>query len=277
MREVEALLEMARLGRLYPSVVLHGAEGEARRSLAEDLARRLLCERDEPDRPCGECRHCRRIDRTREDAFHPDLHVLERDLRTVTSAEGTKAFLRQAWSAPYEARGQVFVIAEAETLSPEAADALLKILEEPPLASPRTFLLLASSRHDLLPTLLSRSLVVYLGGSRRLAEDRLEEMAGELRPLWEAWEQGQGAVVLLAAADVLGGAGDWSDPRDTAPWATAAAALVRSLDGSSASPPLRRRLLAFAADLFDGPRYRVRRIPEARLIEGWLARRLTGS
>lgn len=274
MSDVETLLEMARSGRVYPSVVLYGADGDRRRDLAWELGRRLLCEADEDRRSCGECRHCRRVDRGREEAFHPDVHVLERDLRTVTSAEGTKAFLASAWNAPYEARGQVFVITEAETLSPEAADALLKILEEPPLESPRTFLLLASSRHDLLPTLLSRSLVLYLGASRQLEAERVDVLVERLRTPLESWARSSSPIWILAIAEVLADAGGWEDPRDPLPWATAAAAVVRSADHFGDRPELRRRWLAFAGDLFEGPRYRVRRIPEGRLLEGWLSRHL---
>ena len=81
----------------------------------------------------------------------------------MTSVGATKAFLREAQVSPFEARGQVFVIANAETLSGEAANALLKTLEEPPPSSPRHFLLLAPSQLDLLPT-LAKSLAVALSG-----------------------------------------------------------------------------------------------------------------
>ena len=90
-----------------------------------------------------------------------------RDVRTMP----TKSFLAVAYSSPFEARGQVFVVAEAETLTGGAADALLKLLEEPPARSPRHFLLLAASRLDLLATLRSRSLTIYLGPTEALDDD----------------------------------------------------------------------------------------------------------
>ncbi|KAB2964279.1 MAG: hypothetical protein F9K18_07670, partial [Thermoanaerobaculia bacterium] len=162
------LIDLARRGRLYPSTILHGGSGAARRDAALELSRALLCERGEPgERPCGACRHCRRVAWPGEagEAFHPDFAVLVRDLKTSTSAESTREFLRAAHSAPFEARGQVFAVAEADTLSAEAGDALLKMLEEPGLGSPRHFLLLAPSRTDLPETLRSRSLAVYLGAA----------------------------------------------------------------------------------------------------------------
>ena len=98
-----------------------------------------------------------------ESRFHPDFAWLERDLKTSTSAEATRDLMRAAQLSPYEARGQVFVIADAASLSGEAADSLLKAIEEPALSAPRHFLLLAASRFDLPPTLRSRSLALYLG------------------------------------------------------------------------------------------------------------------
>ncbi|HSF44299.1 MAG TPA: hypothetical protein VLT87_31215, partial [Thermoanaerobaculia bacterium] len=151
------VLENARKGRLYPAVILHGGDEETRQRAALTLARALLCEAPSPEaRPCGVCRHCRRIvwpgsAEAGETLFHPDFQVLARDLKTSTSVEATREMLKTAQFSPFEARGQVFVVASAESLTGEAANALLKTLEEPPVSAPRNFLLLAPSRLDLLP------------------------------------------------------------------------------------------------------------------------------
>ncbi|HEX9944938.1 MAG TPA: hypothetical protein VGG03_23255, partial [Thermoanaerobaculia bacterium] len=141
-----AALASARQGRLYPSVILDGGDAEARRRAALDLARTLLCEAPPESRPCGVCRHCRRIGwpgpgQAGEAPFHPDFQVLERDLKVSTSVDATRELLRTAQVSPFEARGQVFVIASAESLTGEAANALLKSLEEPHTSAPRNFFL----------------------------------------------------------------------------------------------------------------------------------------
>ncbi|MEJ2086152.1 MAG: hypothetical protein P8Y44_10810, partial [Acidobacteriota bacterium] len=130
---LRSIQELASKGRLYPSVILHGARAEDRQRAAVELGRILLCEASPDSRPCGDCRHCRRIvwPEAGKDTFHPDFRVLERDLRTVTSVEATRSFLEHAQVSPFEARGQVFVVANAETLGGGAANALLKTLEEP--------------------------------------------------------------------------------------------------------------------------------------------------
>ena len=56
-----AVLELARSARLYPSVILYGSSFEARRDAALETARTLLCGAEPPARPCGVCRHCRRL------------------------------------------------------------------------------------------------------------------------------------------------------------------------------------------------------------------------
>lgn len=276
--DFDAVLALARQGRLYPAVILHGASPERRREAALALARTLLCERDASERPCGVCRHCRRVlwPEPEAETFHPDFRVLERDLRTSTSAEAVRGFLRAAFSSPFEARGQVFVIAEAETLTGEAADSLLKLLEEPPSRSPRHFLLSAPVRLDLLPTLRSRSLAIYLGAQEALDAEAIAELAASFSSAIAQFRQTRSAVFLLAAAGALEAAGGWDDPRARRPWALASAAIVRSLETLDAEPPLRRRLLELAQALLEAPQWRVRAISPGRLLEGLLSRYLAG-
>jgi hypothetical protein len=278
----QALIEAARQGYLYPAVILHGAGGETRRQAAVELGRTLLCEAPPAERPCGVCRHCRRIvwpgagasgPLAAEAPFHPDFQVLERDLKTSTSVEAARELMRLAQVSPFEARGQVFVIASAESLTGEAANALLKSLEEPHVTAPRHFLLLAPSRLDLLPTLRSRSLAVFLGPESPVDAERVDSLARAFGAAADAWTEGRAAIHLLAAAEALAGAGapgadrgpaggraaagsrgtrgsgtasgsgtaggdaaTWDDPRASRPWALAAAAVLRSLEAAPDGP-----------------------------------------
>ncbi len=269
--------DLARRGRLYPAVILYGVTLEERQQAALDLARTLLCNAAPDRRPCGGCRHCRRIiwPEVGAERFHPDFHVLERDLRTATSIDATKSFLRAAYATPYEARGQVFVLAEAETLRAGAADALLKVLEEPPAQSPRNFLLLAGSRLDLVPTLRSRSLSIYLGAPEGLDEETIEQTATTVAGILDGYFATSAAVLLMAAADVLASGPEWEDPRARRPWASVAAALTRCATRVE-SHSRRQALLACAEELLDGWQLRVRGILQGRILEGVLSRHLAG-
>lgn len=279
---LERILELARRERLYPSVILYGRDLEERRSAAVELARTLLCDRPAAERPCSRrgrrCRHCRRLAWPGQgERFHPDLHVLERDLSTTTSVEGTRSFLKGAYEAPFEARGQVFVVAEAETLSGGAADALLKLLEEPPRRSPRHFLLLAASHLDLQPTLRSRSLAIFLGSPEAIDEAAAGAIAEAFGRALEGWIASASPIYLLAAAEALGKTRGFKDPRARRPWATAAAAVLRDLESRPREPAVRRALLELAEELLDAPRMRVRNVTPPRILEGLLSRHLAGT
>ena len=282
MSHLPDLLEQARRDRLYPSVILYGATATVRRDATLELARVLLCEKNGPERGCvsaaeGVCGHCRRVAWPGPEAenFHPDLHVLERDRRTTTSIDATKAFAAQAMAAPFEARGQVFVVAEADTLGGGAADALLKLLEEPPSRSPRHFLLLTASRLDLQATLRSRSLSVFLGSPARADETEVEALLEAVSLSLDGWFRAPSALHLLTAAAALGQAEGFADPRARRPWETVAAVLLRYTERRELAAEERRPLLSLAAALLQGPGMRVRGVSAERILEGLLSQHLT--
>lgn len=272
-------LAAARQGRLYPSVILDGSDAAARRRAALELARTLLCEAPPEARPCGVCRHCRRIadarpGETGEAPFHPDFRVLERDLKASTSVDATREMLKTAQVSPFEARGQVFVVASAESLTGEAANALLKNLEEPYVSAPRHFFLLAPSRLDLLATLRSRSLAVFLGPAEPVEPAAVEPLALAFSAAVSAWTASGSPIYLLSAAAALERAGGWEDPRSGRPWAIAAAAVLRSLAMGEEPAAGRRALLGLAEALLEAPALRLRGIAAERILEGLVARHL---
>jgi hypothetical protein len=273
---LEAAVVLARRGELYPAVILHGGDPAARAAAALRLGRALLCAADPAARPCGECRHCRRVAWPREagERFHPDFQVLERDLRTATSVEATRGLLQAAQLSPFEARGQVFVVASAETLTGEAANALLKILEEPPVRAPRHFLLLAATRLDLLPTLRSRALAIYLGAGAAVEPGEEQELAAGFAECVGRFARDGSALWLLLGAGELARAGGWEDPRAARPWTLAAGAVRQSADAVPAE--LRRPLLALAEALLAAGEWRLRGISAERILEGLVARHLSG-
>jgi len=276
---LEDALVLARAGRLYPSLILHGGRLEDRLAAAETLARALLCEAEPAERPCGRCRHCRRIAvaggaaGSEPTAFHPDFALLRRDLKTSTSVDATRELLRLTQQTPFEARGQVLVIAEAESLTPEAANSLLKQLEEPPARAPRNFLLLARAQDELLPTLRSRSWSVWLGGAEPLAEDDVTAVAERLERALAAFRAHRTPLYLLLAAEALEGSGGWEDLRAERPWGVAASATL-ACARAAGDPAERRRLLALAEALLDASQYRLRSIPARRILDGLVFRHL---
>ena len=271
------LEDLVRREKLYPSVILHGVDHDQRVETAVELCRALLCEqRAEHSEGCA-CRHCRRIVRPggADELFHPDVHFLEQDLRTATSTDATRRLLRAAQMSPFEARGQAFVVLRAETLSDEAANVLLKILEEPPTSAPRHFLLLCPSADRLLPTLRSRSLSVYLGAVGGPDEESVAAMSDAFGRQLLAFAETRSAAYILSAARSL--EVEKAEPRDSAPWSLAAAAVLDVHSSLPVGSPLAEGLLGLAEDLLQAVDMRVRGIQASRILEGLVSRHVSGA
>lgn len=122
--------------------------------------------------PCGCCRTCRRI----ESKNHPDV-LSVKPIRAVIRIAQIRSLCQTLALKPYEARTRVVIISEAQTMTHEAGNALLKILEEPPA---RTVLILtATQATDLLPTVVSRCLHIrFQPVSRKSLETFLTKSYG---------------------------------------------------------------------------------------------------
>jgi DNA polymerase-3 subunit delta' len=126
-------------------------------TLALDLAKALNCEAPEP--PCGECASCRKIAAGK----HADVQVIDLEggrnsgearLQTGISIDQIRAMQHAASLPPFEGKFKVFIIDGAELMSHEAANCLLKTLEEP--VGRVIFVLLAAGERPLLATIVSR-------------------------------------------------------------------------------------------------------------------------
>ncbi|MFC1967066.1 ATP-binding protein [Chloroflexota bacterium] len=144
-------LEKDSLGHAY---LFTGPAHVGKMTLAVDLARALNCPVEE--RPCGECESCRKI----AAGSHADVQVigLAQDENNAEAKLISIDQIRQAQHAaslpPFEGKCRVFIIDGAELLSIEAANCLLKTLEEP--GDNVVFLLLAVAESLLLDTVISR-------------------------------------------------------------------------------------------------------------------------
>jgi DNA polymerase III subunit delta' len=141
------------------ALLLSGPPRVGKTTLALDLFAGLLCLAEPPTaRPCRACLACRKV----ESGTHPDVHRL--------APEGAGGQIRigqvQALGAelallPLEGRCRMAVIEQAQRLNPDAQNALLKLLEEPPARV--TIVLAADEPSGLLPTVISRCARVRLG------------------------------------------------------------------------------------------------------------------
>ena len=150
---LEASLKLDRLSHAY---LLVGPPHVGKKPLALDLARAVNC-LDQENRPCLQCQQCLRISASR----HTDVRIIglhleeeESTTRKEIGIDTVREVQHQASLKPYEGYCRVFIFDGAESLSEEAANALLKTLEEPP---PQVLIILLTSWEEaLLPTILSR-------------------------------------------------------------------------------------------------------------------------
>jgi DNA polymerase-3 subunit delta' len=147
-----AQLRRARAAHRYPTgLLIHDERGAGGEALARFAAQLALCR--EPDAPCGQCRDCRMF----QVAQHPDffeLHPLE-DSKFIR-IEQVRELSEQLTLTAHGGGATVALLCPADALYPNAADALLKTLEEP---RPGVTLILVSATPSRLPaTILSRCL-----------------------------------------------------------------------------------------------------------------------
>ena len=152
---MEHLDRAFRDGRAPHAYLLVGPPHVGKGTLAINIAQRVNCTSVE-NAPCGSCAQCQRI----ASGSHADVQVIstarEEDgvARRQISISAVRELQHQASLKPYEGASRVYIFDGAEEMSTEAANALLKVLEEPP--DQVLFLLLTSQEEALLPTIRSR-------------------------------------------------------------------------------------------------------------------------
>lgn len=152
------------------------------------FARLLLCSRpQETDgllTPCGVCIHCRKT----AHGTHPDLFICQSEEDGAIRIEHVRALQKTVSFAPLEAKRRVCLVHGCENMTPDAANSLLKLLEEPP-ASNHIFLTV-SAVETLLPTIVSRCQILKcLSGPLTMDCFSLEEQAVlRIYPL-DFWER----------------------------------------------------------------------------------------
>lgn len=198
--------------RVPHAYLFHGPDGVGKERLAVGLAQLLLCsapveqklEGEQAHKAgverlyagCGVCEECRAV----AHRTHPDLHLVYRQLnrehpdpvvRKRKALEIGVDVLRhfvieKVGLTPIRGRAKVFVIREAERMTVQAQNALLKTLEEPPGT---TFIILLVAALDrLLPTTLSRSQVVSFDGlPTEFVRTKLAELSPDLAPDEVTW------------------------------------------------------------------------------------------
>ncbi|MGD0467933.1 MAG: DNA polymerase III subunit [Terriglobales bacterium] len=226
---IHRLREMLARNRFPHAVILSGAHGSGKYTLALMLARAMNC----LERPitggtnglpdfCGRCSNCTRIaqsedldsrfaeavearenlrdtDKKETRLFvqtHPDVLIIPPDPpQLMIKVDQVRHVIQTIYYRPAEARERVYVFTSSAFMK-EAANSLLKVLEEPPEFA--TIFLLTENPGELLPTIRSRSMTFNLGA---LAPAEIESRLAKLRPDWNARQR---ALVARLSEGAIG-------------------------------------------------------------------------
>jgi DNA polymerase III subunit delta' len=171
----DILVRMLTKQRVPHALLFYGPEGIGKEAIALEMAKALICQQGVP--ACGVCPDCQRISQLN----HPDVYFIYPAMATTTDKEHAEVkqsivrnpYLRSnPWASPtisidrirelkrtsamtsFENKGRVVIIADAQRMTTEATNSVLKILEEPP--DRMTIILTSSQPALLLPTIISR-------------------------------------------------------------------------------------------------------------------------
>jgi DNA polymerase-3 subunit delta' len=222
---VHRIREMLSRERFPQGVILSGPVGSGKYTLATMVARAMNCS----ERPttdgfpdfCGKCSNCVRIGQSEDltslcaqavearDALketekketrlfiqtHPDVLVIPPDPpQMMIKVDQVRHVIETIYFRPSEGRERIFIFTDSAFMK-EAANSLLKVLEEPPDFA--TIFLLTENAGELLPTIRSRSMVLQL---KALSLDETEKYLAKHRPEWKPQQRAlvarlsQGAV-----------------------------------------------------------------------------------
>ena len=153
LKYISSAVENNRVSHAY---ILNGERGSGKKMLANLFAMTLLCETGDNE-PCGKCHSCKQA----ESGNHPDIIRVTHEKPNSISVDDIRTQVNNTVDIkPYQGPYKVYIIPQADMMPPQAQNAILKTIEEPP--SYAVFLLLTENAETLLPTINSRCVMLKL-------------------------------------------------------------------------------------------------------------------
>ena len=155
--EIKEILRKAiRNNRISHAYILSGERGMGKKTIARAFAMTLLCERSSTE-PCMECHSCRQF----LSDNHPDVIWVSHEKPATIGVDDIRTQINDTITIrPYESKYKIYLVDEAEKMTVQAQNALLKTIEEPPAYA--ILMLLTTNEELFLPTILSRCVKLKL-------------------------------------------------------------------------------------------------------------------
>lgn len=165
---IKILQEQLEAGRINHAYLFTGKEGVGKKNLAWEFAKALICKGKKLD-SCDSCVDCQRIDHFN----HPDVRIIAiGENSKQIKIDQIREFQKEIVYKPYESNWKVYIIDQADRMTTQAANSILKTLEEPPEYA--VIILLAEEISQLLTTVISRCQQIKLQNiSRAMIENYL--------------------------------------------------------------------------------------------------------
>jgi DNA polymerase III subunit delta' len=139
--------------RVAHAYLFEGEKGTGKKEMGLLFAQTLFCEKPIDGMACQACTNCKRILKQN----HPDVHLLEPDGLSIKK-EQIKNLQEEFSKTGVESKKKIYIIIHSDKMTPNAANSLLKFLEEP--NSETTAILITEQLHRILPTIISRCQIV---------------------------------------------------------------------------------------------------------------------
>jgi len=148
---VDNLRGALKFQKISHAYLIQGEKLSGKKMIADIFARALQCEAEEGEKPCNQCRSCKQaLNRN-----HPDIIYVEHEKPNVISVDNIRRQINGDIAIkPYSSERKIYIVDDAQKMNPQAQNALLKTLEEPPEYA--VILLLATRAEAMLQTILSR-------------------------------------------------------------------------------------------------------------------------
>ncbi len=171
-KAIKVLQNHLQANRIYHTYLFYGPVGVGKSTTGRAFARALLCYEKGVD-ACGKCSSCRKF----AGKNHPDYtELVPQD--DVLGIDKMREMRRSMVYRPYEGRYRVILIQQIEKLTEQAANSILKSLEEPPQYM--VIILIANGRESLLPTIQSRALsLAFEPLSKKIIGQKLQAMGAD--------------------------------------------------------------------------------------------------